>query len=762
MIRTLKQCYYGDKENGFSPIAPFVEQMNEYPDLWKVAQKIEGLICRIGSHAGGIIFVDEPFTKSTALMKTPSGDTITQFDLHDDEKASLIKIDLLSIDALDKIHTSLDLICDYGYAERKPTLRETYESLIGVYNLERNSQDMWKMVWNHDILSLFQMEQQSGIQGIALTHPKSVDDLAVLNSVIRLMAQEKGGETPLEKYTRFKNNINEWYNEMNKYGLTKSEQKLLESVVGISYGIAESQEKIMELVQMPELGGFNLTWADKLRKSVAKKQPEAFVALEKEFFENAKNNGLSLNLCNYVWKVLIAMSRGYSFNASHTLAYSIVALQEMNICLRFPIIFWNCACLISSAGGGEDLEDEDKTNNYDKIAEAIGKMRSANVNIMPPDINKSSYSFVPDVENNRIYFGLRGLLNVGEEIVANIINNRPYTSVKDFYYRIKPKKQSMISLIKSGAFDNFCDRYFVMAWYLGITSEPKSRITLQNMNGLLSKNLVPEELAEEKKIYYFNKYLKTWCKQGNNYILDDRALNFINHLAENDTRYYDVISTGILNIDTWDKYYKDYMNPVREWMKNNQQEILDSLNISLFKDEWEKYAKGTISAWEMEAMCFYYHEHELAHINYNKYGISRFDDLSEEPVVISMYRNTIPIFNLTRITGTCIAKNKQKGTVSLLTETGVVTVMIRKEQFSLYDKQISRKNPDGTKTIIERSWFNRGEKIIVTGMRRGNTFVAKKYASTPGHTLYHIDNIDGSDLVLRSERYQGEAEEDNE
>ena len=68
-VRTLSQCYYGDKENDFLPIPLFVQQMNEYPELWTVAQKIEGLVCRVGEHAGGVIFVDEPFTKSTALMK---------------------------------------------------------------------------------------------------------------------------------------------------------------------------------------------------------------------------------------------------------------------------------------------------------------------------------------------------------------------------------------------------------------------------------------------------------------------------------------------------------------------------------------------------------------------------------------------------------------------------------------------------------------------------------------------------------------------
>ena len=218
---------------------------------------------------------------------------------------------------------------------------------------------MWEMIWKHEIFSLFQMEQQSGIQGIALTHPKSVDDLAVLNSVIRLMAPEKGAEQPLNKFARFKDNIDLWYQEMKNYGLTEDEMKILEPVVKISYGICESQEKFMQLVQLPECGGFNLTWADKLRKSIAKKNPAEYEKLTKEYFEETSKKGLSKNLCNYVWNVLVATSRGYGFNASHTLAYSLIALQEMNLAYKYPIIFWNCACLISDSGGNEKENDED-------------------------------------------------------------------------------------------------------------------------------------------------------------------------------------------------------------------------------------------------------------------------------------------------------------------------------------------------------------------------------------------------------------------
>jgi len=225
----------------------------------------------------------------------------------------LIKIDLLSVECLDKIHTCLDLLCEYGYIEPQATLKETYDKYLNIYSLERENKDMWHMVWRHEIQSLFQMEKQSGIQGIALTNPESVDDLAVLNSIIRLMAQSKDDEQPLVKYARFKQNPNLWLLEMTKYGLTQEEQEILKPIVGLSYGIAESQEKIMQLVQTPSIGGFDLGWADRLRKAVAKKQPEDYLKLEKEFFDNQKEKGLSFNLCNYVWNVLVAMSRGYSF-----------------------------------------------------------------------------------------------------------------------------------------------------------------------------------------------------------------------------------------------------------------------------------------------------------------------------------------------------------------------------------------------------------------------------------------------------------------
>ena len=89
---TLKQVYYGDTENGLSPNMEFVHLMRDkYPEVWKVASKIEGLISGVGQHAGGVILTPSDITDYCALMRVSSGDIVTQFDLHKAEKTGQFK-----------------------------------------------------------------------------------------------------------------------------------------------------------------------------------------------------------------------------------------------------------------------------------------------------------------------------------------------------------------------------------------------------------------------------------------------------------------------------------------------------------------------------------------------------------------------------------------------------------------------------------------------------------------------------------------------
>lgn len=446
----------------------------------------------------------------------------------------------------------------------------------------------------------------------------------------------------------------------------------------------------------------------------------------------------------------------------------------MYIATRWNPIYWNTACLIVNSAsleeelGEEELETKEKSSDYAKVANAIGDITSRGIKISLIDINKSNYSFEPDIENNEILFGLKALSGVNKEMINLIIANRPYRSFREFLTKVNLNKTAIISLIKSGAFDkleaevemakemNIHPRFLVMASYLSKVSDPKSKLTLQNFNGLMQRNLVPNKLDFQKRVFNFNKYLKTYKKIGQYYVFDESCLDFY-------TPFFDSEKLNIINgvvcikqID-WDKIYQKEMDAARDWLKENQEEILKQLNFMLFKENWDKYAEGSLSSWEMDALCFYYHEHELAHVNTEKYGIVNFNDLPEIPEVDYFFTRKgkdIPIYKTYKIIGTVISKNDIRSSVSLLTTEGVVNVKFTKEYYAMFGRQISEKQDDGSKKVMEKGWFKRGTKIMCTGFRRDDTFVAKSYKNTPTHQLYKISKItDNGDIELVHTRY---------
>jgi hypothetical protein len=144
------------------------------------------------------------------------------------------------------------------------------------------------------------------------------------------------------------------------------------------------------------------------------------------------------------------------------------------------------------------------------------------------------------------------------------------------------------------------------------------------------------------------------------------------------------------------------MDPVRDWLKATQDETLLKYNTILFRDIWDKYAKGTPSAWEMDSLCFYHGPHELINVNTDKYDLVDFFELNPESDIERFWKrgkNKIPIYQLYKIIGTVISKNDNKSSISLLTTTGVVTVKFTREQYSKYKRQISEIQADGKKKV---------------------------------------------------------------
>ena len=470
----------------------------------------------------------------------------------------------------------------------------------------------------------------------------------------------------------------------------------------------------------------------------------------------------------------------------------------MNLAYKYPIVYWNTANLIVDSGGIQTVDDDgnieieqelglddlneteeveeeeweeentatnetvedkkkkkEKNIDYGKIAATIGKLGNYGIKVSPPDINKSSFSFTPIAKDNTILYGLRGIARISGEKINEIMAGRPYLSLVDFLQKNKLNKIQITNLIKSGAFDEVENkpREVIMRQYLESVADVKQRLTLQNMQMLITKELIPEEMAFYAKLFLFNKFLKT-CKDKNYYKLNEAAINFISQNFD-----ADLINDGQFIVQrTWDSVYKKAMEPMRDYIKEHKDEMLTALNNALYQEVADKYGYGNISTWEMDSISFYYHEHELAA------AATDYDDffnLPEEPEIEYAFTGNngqeIKIFKLHRIIGTVIDKDKMHNTVTLLTPTGVVLVKIYKNQFALYDKQLSQRGADGAKHVVEASWFKRGTKLMIQGIRRGDGFVPKKKKASIYPVISKITKIkpDGS-LEFQFERKEVE------
>lgn len=748
---SLNDVVYGNEEKDRKPVRTFIEEINRFPRLLEIAMGIEGLINKRSEHASGVILYDEHPFETAAFMRTPGGSLVTQYDLHDAEEAGDIKYDFLLTEISDKLIKCCELL-EEDKVIPQDNLRNTYNKILHPEVINTEDKRIWEHLEKGDVLDVFQFNSGSGLAIAKKVKPQNPMEMTIANALMRLMS-EKGKESLQDRYVRIKEKgLEEFEREMQLKGISPKHRALMHGYCDDYYGCVPTQELMMRMLMEKEFTSFSLKEANAARKIVAKKKMNEIPVLREDVFSRFSDK----DFAEYFWDTVIRPQLGYAFSENHSLPYSFVGIQSLLLATNYNPIYWNTACLIVNSGSLSDENNE--STDYTKQAKAIGDIRSAGITMSLADVNKSDFGFKPDAENNIILFGLKGANKVGTDVVNEIINNRPYTSFYDFLNKTNISKQAMISLIKGGAFDAFGDRKKIMGIYLWMSCDKKSKLTLQNFSRLIKNNLIPLELSSVQSIFEFNRYLKARCKFNcEEFELDERALNFYvsnynyDKLQYRDTNIY-------LNIKEWDNIYQKEMDVARDWLKENQQKLLKSLNLKIFKEDWDKYAKGSISSWEMESLCFYYHEHELKNLDKEKYGIVNFFDLSEEPDVDYFWNRgnaTIPIYKIHTIAGTCIAKDKVKSCITLLTTEGVVNVKFRKEHFAAFDKQISEKQADGTKKVMEKSWFNRGSLLMIKGIRRGDDFVVKKYSKTPGHQLYKITHLneETGEIEITSSRY---------
>lgn len=781
LVWSLSECFEGNEEKNRKPVRELVSQFEKYPGLKEIALGIENLVVRRGQHASGVILYNNSPFETTALMRSPNGDITTQYDLHRAERAGDVKFDFLVTDICDKLAVALNLLKDNGYFQGLNSLREIYNKYLHPQVIDIKNPRLWEALENGEVQDVFQFNTAIGIQTAQAIKPHNPAEMTSANALMRLVAPE-GDERPFDRYVRFKKDISLWYKEMDNFGLTKEEQKILEPYYKRDYGVPSSQEQLMLMVMDPKISHFTLAESNQCRKVLAKKKVKEIPIIQEKFLSQCPSKKLG----EYAWKTMMKPQMSYSFSEVHALLYSFIGIQTLVIATQFPIIYWNTACLIVNSQSIEEPEEEEeidetcieelddsseeeeeedseeeitskkekkkqKTVNYGKIAIAIGKMEQGGIYISPPDINSSGFTFSPDEKNNIIRYGLRGITKVGEDIVKSIIENRPYSSIDDFLSKVKINKPQMINLIKAGAFDEFGKREDLMRYYVSEISDTKKRITLQNMKMLIDFGLIPDEYDLQRRVFNFNKYLKKMKIGTQYYGLDNIAMNFYEKNFDVDfLEPYDTESGFAILQTKWDKIYKAQMDIIRPFIKDNNQLLLNEVNNRLMSDVWNKYCLGSISKWEMDSVSCYFHQHELQDVNYRLCSFSNFFELNEQPEIdriIEIKGKKIPLFKIHRICGTVLDRDKSKKMVTVLTREGVVNVRVFGEVFSYYDKQISERGADGKKHVIEKSIFSRGNKIIITGIRRENEFVAKTYRNTPYHSVERITDIKSDGTV---------------
>lgn len=759
---TLEQCMYGDEEH--QRIGQFCSQMNLYPQLWNVARRISGLVSNLSVHASGVLILNGSIAEHNSIMKTSRKVLVTAWDLHDSEQMGALKYDFLTVQAIDKIRTCMNLLLEDQRINWQGDLRSTYNKYLLPANLDYANQEMWQMVGDEKIIELFQYDTTQGSKAARLIKPHSLKDLAAGNSVLRLMSDE--GEQPLDTFAKYKSNLSLWYHEMMKHGLNEEEQTLMEKYLLPVYGVAPSQELMMQLAMDPQIANFTVKEANKLRKAVAKKKKELVDECHELFYAKGRELGTRENLLDYVWNVQIHRQEGYSFSDLHTTAYSTIALQEMNLNYYYPQIYWGCACLNVNANAvnegdyefllNEEIMDVDESEDeesksgkvaYDKVAEAISKFTQ--YKIVPPDINTARMGFIPKVESNEIMFGMKGINKIGDELILNIIAHRPFDSLNDFIERMVEdgkkliSKDKVINLIKAGCFNQIegKSREEIMQDYIGTLVERHKTLDLRNFLKLIRYDLVPDSLDKERGIYLFTKEARKNKDGQGCYVLDDIMVAWYRKWMQQEPLYVDGVYK--INAAKWDNIYNNGLNGARQWIKNNKDQLTETIYQKEWTEEWNKYAKGDILQWELDSMNFYHSGHPLVNVNFPFEHFS-INDLKENDFdgYWTIKGEMVPKLVLKTVIGTVLIKNKKQSIITLSTPDGIIKVKCYKQQFAKYDKVITNSEEE----IVQDSFFEKGVHLKITGILRDSMLIPKIYKNTGTEAIERIVLSDEGDF----------------
>ena len=396
-------------------------------NLLDIAMGLEGMPRQASTHACGIVITKEPVDTYVPLY-VRDGQISTQYIMTTLEELGLLKMDFLGLRTLTVIQDTIDLV-------------KQNRGIDVEFDKEMSDPKVYKLWQEGKSCGIFQFESQGMTNFMKELKPDCLEDLIAGVSLYR--------PGPMDQIPRYiKGKQNPGHNEYT--------HPSLEPILNVTYGCMVYQEQVMQIVR--DLAGYSLGRADLVRRAMGKKKLDV-MAKEREVFINGQvdengnvivpgcvRNGIDKESANKIFDEMAEFAK-YAFNKSHAACYAVVAYRTAYLKAYYPAEFM-AATLNSFLG------------NLDKIPQYIDECKNLGIDILRPDINKSSTKFT--VEDGKIRFGLGSIKNVGIAPVDAIVNERKengeYKSFVDFCERIADEtvnKKCVESLIKAGVFTEF-------------------------------------------------------------------------------------------------------------------------------------------------------------------------------------------------------------------------------------------------------------------------------------------------------------------
>ena len=396
--------------------------------LLDVARKLEGVARHSSVHAAGVVIADKPLVEYTPLQKETRGEkVVTQYDMYTvgEDGVGLLKMDFLGLRNLTILSQALAFI------------RVVQGVTIDLANLPLNDRKTYDMLSHGETTGVFQLESSGMRRHIKELKPTNIFDLMAMVALFR-----PGPMQVIPEFIRRKHNPK----------LVTYPDERLKDVLKQSYGIIAYQDDV--LLTAITLAGYTWGDADKLRKAVGKKIPTEMKKQKEKFIAGCVKGGMSEEKSEQLFN-LIEPFAGYGFNKAHAACYAMIAYQTAYLKANFPVEYMTAVLTAESRSNTGPTRDE-------KISNIISECRRMKIDILPPDINRSSVEFT--IEEGRIRFGLSAIKNVGAAAIESILSARsagPFISLDGFIAAVdssKVNRKTVESLVKTGALDAFGKR----------------------------------------------------------------------------------------------------------------------------------------------------------------------------------------------------------------------------------------------------------------------------------------------------------------